>query len=423
MQRRRMQRWARGLAGTGLAVSALHSAPAEAFEGGFRGDVGAFIGYRFGGSSSGLTWGLEARALFTDTDVECGSSGVLPYLGSVVRLDFDNGLEPAVGLALAGGAYVNNFTATGAEGGVGYGFGERGGLRPWIGAEVGASYGVLRLNYLPLQGGVAVNGGLRFPSANRELGGCYVVGRPRRSESGIAPLPGLHIEGQQGAEDLGDLGEQLVQLWSQRARTEWASAPAFTELAVHLACAGAPSSLIQRSYEAAEDELRHGLVSAQVAARFDGGTVHLQPQADLPRRPADANRARVRLAVESWMDGCLQEATAAACARAEAQRCTDPRIRALQQGIAQDEAEHALLAWDVVRWALQVGGPEVHEALEASLDAVPAPVVPDNGPAAQSYGVLGAEAHGGIADCVHSQSRRTMQDVLRRSDGRVRLTT
>lgn len=411
----------RGLAGTGLAVSVLHSSPAHA-DTDFRGEGGAYIGYRFGGPGAGLVWGLEARAVALDGLDRCFGSGPLPYMGSVVRLGFEDGLTPSIGVGLLGGAFLSDLSTTNAEVGVAYAFGPDSGLRLWLGADVTVSAGVLRLNYLPLQSSISPNLGVRLPPTGRNSLDCTVVGRPRRTDEGIAALPGLHIEEAGAREALGDLGEALVPLWCQRAQTEWASAPAFTELATHLAVAGAPSSLVQRSLRAAEDELRHGLASAQIVARFEGGTVHLHPQDILPRRPGQGVQALVQLAKESWTDGCLQEASAAACAAAEAQRCVDSGIQAVQRGIAPDEAEHAALAWDIVQWTLQAGGEAVHEALAGLVAADAGPAASAAlGPELARYGVLSGATQHSITQQVHEAARARL--ARRLAQGSPRCTT
>ncbi len=409
MSKHRYERWVRGLAGTGIAVSALSSTPAQAYGAEIRGDIGAFIGYRFGGSSGGLTWGLEARSA-VNSEHNCSGSAPVPYYGSLLRLGFESGLRPFLGLGLLGGTYLGGSSLAGLQAGMNYDFGPSGGFTPWLAAEVGASHAVLRFDYLPVQGGIAPTIGARLLPSNEM--NCYVIGRPHRTESGIAALPHLQLAPDEAAEDVGDLRETLVELWGQRARTEWAAAPAFLELSTHLAAAGAPSGLVGRSLQAADDEIRHGVVSAQVTARFDGGRVQLHPQPDLPRLPERGEKALIRLAQESWLDGCLQEGTAAACAAAEARATRDSGIRLVQEAIASDEAEHAALAWDVIDWAISLGGAPVREALAAIRDVdshrdygeVPNEVA--------EYGIMGPRLYEDIASQVRLQARAELERRL-----------
>ena len=83
------------------------------------------------------------------------------------------------------------------------------------------------------------------------------------------------------------------------------------------------------------------------------------------RAPLVGESGLVRLAVESWLDGCLGEGRAALEAEEAARRAHDPAARRIQGMIAQDEARHAELAWQVVDWALARGGRRVQGALRA----------------------------------------------------------
>jgi hypothetical protein len=58
------------------------------------------------------------------------------------------------------------------------------------------------------------------------------------------------------------------------------------------------------------------------------------------------------VANEGWVDGCLNEGLAALVAAEEARDATDPEEARISAQIAGDEAEHAALAFEVVRWVL-----------------------------------------------------------------------
>lgn len=103
----------------------------------------------------------------------------------------------------------------------------------------------------------------------------------------------------------------------------------------------------------------------------------------------------MRLAVESWVDGCLGEGAAAACAGAEARLASEGSIAATQQIIAGEEASHAELAWDVLDWTVAVGGQAVRAALQAVAEATPSP--PNAHSAAANEG-RGLERFGILSD-------------------------
>jgi hypothetical protein len=157
---------------------------------------------------------------------------------------------------------------------------------------------------------------------------------------------------------------------------------------VQVRACGAPPALVEAARAAAEDEVRHAVIAAGVTATLGGATVSIEPPA-LDRRPATAGAAGLhRLALESWVDGCLGEGTAAACLTAEAEQARAPELRGAQRSIAADEARHAQLAWDVLGWTLSVGGAELKRALTGAAASGPAPTTAPNDPDLASLGCL-----------------------------------
>jgi hypothetical protein len=71
----------------------------------------------------------------------------------------------------------------------------------------------------------------------------------------------------------------------------------------------------------------------------------------------------VQLAIESWLDGCVSEGSAARHAALAARCATDRQARAVQHQIAVDETRHAELGWSTLAWAVARGGAPVRDAL------------------------------------------------------------
>ncbi len=65
----------------------------------------------------------------------------------------------------------------------------------------------------------------------------------------------------------------------------------------------------------------------------------------------------------------MGETVAAAMMAASARRATDPGVREVLSSIADDEARHAALSWRLVQWAIDAGGAEVADAVDAAVDA------------------------------------------------------
>jgi hypothetical protein len=140
--------------------------------------------------------------------------------------------------------------------------------------------------------------------------------------------------------------------WAARAQDECSSVLAFLQLALELLDEAAPLELVARAVRCAEQELSHTWAAAALASRFGGAPI-------VPHSPAPHFRQRLprrqqlaRLLHESWVDGCLNEGLAARVAAEEARVSKDSEEACLSAKIAREEAEHAALAFDVVRWVL-----------------------------------------------------------------------
>jgi hypothetical protein len=145
------------------------------------------------------------------------------------------------------------------------------------------------------------------------------------------------------------------------AQLEAASAPAFELLARELTAHDAPARLVAAARTAAEDERRHTLLMAGLAARHGArpGPV---------RVPSHEPRPLESLAHENAVEGLVREAFGARVALLQSLRATDARIAAANASIAVDEQRHADLAAAVDAWIRpQLTGParrRVDEALE-----------------------------------------------------------
>lgn len=132
---------------------------------------------------------------------------------------------------------------------------------------------------------------------------------------------------------------------ARAAYYEAGSVTSFRRLARELRAHGAPSSLVARARSAARDEVRHARATEALATRFGAGAP-MRPRAGaLPVRPLEA------MARENAVEGCVNEAFAAALALVQASRAADAGVRGALAGIAADEVRHAELAWDVAAWA------------------------------------------------------------------------
>lgn len=210
--------------------------------------------------------------------------------------------------------------------------------------------------------------------------GTVVCGRPMRRDGDLLvpevrggtadDLPRPDVSGL----DPRDRGALAV-LWTQAARGELASVPAFHDLALVLSALGAPLDLVARATQAALDEVDHtrrafAVAGAYAGAPVEGGAV----PGLLGRRVGQASTPRAaltRLAVEALRDGCLHEGGMAAVARLAADGADDPALRASLDVIATDEAGHAVLSFDVLAWCLAAGDAALRSRVARELVDLP----------------------------------------------------
>ncbi len=355
-----------GIAGSAWVTSptaAMAAEPATSFGG------GAYVGFTFGGGEPGFAWGVEAFAHhFPDGDEELicfARRENRAFYGGTLQIGAVGIERPRIVAAFSGGSTLADDTIhASGEAGLVYRFGDGGGFGAHLGARAHA--GVMS-TFLRTGIGLdeyTIGGGLALPSTALFEGvrGCAVPGRPLRTDEGMADMPVARVA---------SIDSPVVRAWTGRAQAEWASVPAFVALADQLVAAGAPQPLVQRAHRSAKDELEHAVLAGGLAAIHANATVTLDDPFTAQRPPATGLEARIRLAVESWLDGCLGEGAAAAVARAEGNHTPDPRVREVQYRIAHDEQRHAELAWDVLSWALRTGGAPVRDAIETVKHEVP----------------------------------------------------
>ena len=193
--------------------------------------------------------------------------------------------------------------------------------------------------------------------------------------------------------------------WTQAALMEHASIAAFARFALELLALGAPPHLVHDATSAMADEQRHAAACFALASAYAG----------TPLGPGKLDVAHAldtvdleRVAVTTFLEGCIGETVAAVEARELAARAIDGVVAETLRVIAADESRHSALAWRFLRWALERGGAELARTVTAVLDRelASAHTSCDTGAAA----VDEASAHGVLS----ASARRALRaDVLR----------
>jgi hypothetical protein len=190
----------------------------------------------------------------------------------------------------------------------------------------------------------------------------------------------------------------LATAWTERARSEHASVPAFSRLSLTLMAMGAPADLVEATHRAAVEEIGHARLAFGVAEAYAGAPVAPAPLAELlGGAPAVTALSLAELAAESLIDGCLMEGVAAAAAGAASACAADPAVRDALATIAREERSHAELGWAIVSWSCQQGGAEVARRLRNAIRHAlpmrpPLEVPPDLEPEVTAHGFLAASA-------------------------------
>jgi len=206
---------------------------------------------------------------------------------------------------------------------------------------------------------------------------CYIHtlgcmgGRPLLDESSNPVVAAFHpgdtwLEESLALHGSPALLEQAANEWLADAAMEHASVASFGRVALELMALGAPADLLERSYKAALDEIRHAKTCLAVAVACGASPVEPGGLPLCPPREPDL----ARFAADTFVEGCVGETTAALVMERAAAGASDPKLRDALAQIARDESKHAALAWRTVAWAVERGGPAVLERVHQRAEQV-----------------------------------------------------
>jgi hypothetical protein len=163
----------------------------------------------------------------------------------------------------------------------------------------------------------------------------------------------------------------LAAFWTDAARAEHASIPAFSRLALTLVALGAPADLVEAAHRAALQEIEHARLSFALAEAYAGRSIAPGSMRALARARAVTASSLDELARESLLEGCLFEGLAAAVARAALASAQDQAVSRALAIIARDESSHAELAWRILAWCCERGGSALRRNLQGLGAAFP----------------------------------------------------
>jgi len=200
----------------------------------------------------------------------------------------------------------------------------------------------------------------------------------------------------------------LIEHLRRVALLEHASVAAFAQVSLELLSLGAPPDLIEAAHRAALDEIRHARMCWSVLAALEGAPRGPSPMAIPPAGAVDPEQVLVNTVI----DGCVGETLGSLLFAEAARRCTVPALADMYATIAEEEAEHATLAFRIVQFLASADDSRVERALVAAAcvttttsDATPAP----------DLGVLDAATQRDVLERGH---REVVMPVLRALRGR-----
>ena len=177
-------------------------------------------------------------------------------------------------------------------------------------------------------------------------------------EGGILPDADIYLEcntcpGNMGRRPVGDglcVGVDglppVAGYFMAATRLEAASVHAFHQLRERLRGFGAPPRLARKAARAKRDERRHARLTSRLA-RLHGNSGRIRVSS-----PGLAALDLEAFAIENAVEGCVRETFAAVLALHQAERSPHEHLQGPLRRLAQDEVDHAALAWRVHGWAL-----------------------------------------------------------------------
>jgi hypothetical protein len=218
-------------------------------------------------------------------------------------------------------------------------------------------------------------------------------GRPL-ALGGAEWLPAVRLE-TRGDAAVDDARARAAAAWVEDARAEHASIASFERAARELEMIGAPEALVRACRCAAEDERRHTRTCLGIAEALSGGRVELGELPAVTPRPGGLPT----VLSTTFVEGAVAETIAALVAARAARRTNEPKIRDALRVIADEEAQHAALAWRTVAWGLARLEPRAREAWLAWARQYHAPRETTSGPwPAAAHGRLDAAEEAAIAE-------------------------
>lgn len=134
--------------------------------------------------------------------------------------------------------------------------------------------------------------------------------------------------------------------WSQRAWSEFAAVPAVSQVVLALVREGASLETLGAYTSIASDEVRHALLSVELANRLGGYDDEVPEGLGYAPRGLAAP-SDVALSVWALANGCFSETVSLELIRARHAGTKQPLVRAVLAETLKDEAVHVRISWQL----------------------------------------------------------------------------
>ena len=153
-------------------------------------------------------------------------------------------------------------------------------------------------------------------------------------------------------ESLGEAARAtLTSHWCRVGQMEHASIAAFARFALQLLSLGAPPQLVERTQAAMADETHHTRLAFALASRYAGAGLGPGVLRTDDALLAGSEEQILRLTIR---EGCIGETVAAMEAAEALEGARDEAVRDVLKTVATDEAKHAELAWQFLKWRASI---------------------------------------------------------------------
>ncbi|MCX4246057.1 hypothetical protein [Paraliomyxa miuraensis] len=159
----------------------------------------------------------------------------------------------------------------------------------------------------------------------------------------------------------------LAAAWADVALAEHASIASFSRFILQLMACGAPASLVTAAHVALGEEIEHARLFFALASGAAGRP--LGPGALDVRDALAGSDDLDEIVLATVREGCIAETLSAWRITVAARLAREPALAAALARVAEQELEHAALAWRFVAWALPRASASLRRRIETTLRA------------------------------------------------------